>query len=149
MPSSRARAATAGDLRPVRSARRTPLSPSILTPWPSKAWNAFISSPLGLYQRLPSVSTPSTSKIISLTRPARSSASGDANCTRRLDHPGAEQVVHVQRADQHAARVDYQHLVDLVLLHELHRLGGERPRRDGARPGGHDRAHRARADVAA
>src|SRR5580765_6184690 len=149
MPSSFARSATAGERRPERIAAGTPLAASILMPWPSCASKTFSASPRGPYQSRPSVSTPSTSKIISLTPRARSSASGDANCMRRLDDPCAEQVVHVQRADQDAARVDDQHLVDLVLLHELHRLGGERARGDGARRGAHHRGDAARRHVAA
>src|SRR6266850_6173939 len=138
MPSSAARAATALERRPESSASPTPLFASILMPWPSKEWKALISSPARPYQSLPSVSTPSTSKIMSLTRRARSSASGDANCMPGLEDFGAEKVVHVERTDQCAVFVDHQDLVDLVLFHQMHRFRGEHCAANGLRAWRHD-----------
>src|SRR6266849_2246177 len=72
MPSSAARTSTARERRAERMATSTPLSFSILSPWPSRALNAFSSAPVSLKYRVPSVSTPSTSKIISRSRRIRS-----------------------------------------------------------------------------
>src|SRR3989475_138105 len=72
MPSSAARTSTARERRAERMATSTPLSFSILSPWPSRALNAFNSAPVSLKYRVPSVSTPSTSKIISRSRRIRS-----------------------------------------------------------------------------
>src|SRR5437588_55821 len=47
------------------------------------------------------------------------------------DDFGAEQVVHVERADQPVALVDHQQLIDLVPLHQLHGLDRQRLRADG------------------
>src|SRR6185295_12669495 len=110
----------------------TPARISILMPWPSRALKALKASPAGPYQSLPSVRTPSTSNSIRRTRLARCCASPFFSFTS--DDFGAEQVVHVERADQLAARVDHQQLVDLVALHDLHRFGGERLGPDAARP---------------
>src|SRR6266404_4688972 len=54
------------------------------------------------------------------------------------DDFGAEQVVHVERADQPVALVDHQQLVDLVLLHQLHGLDRQRLRANGFGPGRHE-----------
>jgi hypothetical protein len=62
------------DLRPVMIAVSMPASRSSFAPWPSIELNAFIVSPSAVNSRPPSVSTPSTSKIISFTRLARSAA---------------------------------------------------------------------------
>ena len=43
-----------------------------------------------------------------------------------LDDLGAEEVVHVERPGETPVAVDHQQLVDLVALHELHRLDRER-----------------------
>src|SRR5207249_2822490 len=56
---------------------------------------------------------------------------------RLLDDFGAEEVVHVERAEQRAALIDDQELADLVRLQQAHRLGGERLRRERARTGRH------------
>src|SRR6266705_2996427 len=72
MPSSAARTSTARERRAERMATSTPLSLSILSPWPSRALNAFNSAPVSLKYRVPSVSTPSTSKIIRRSRRIRS-----------------------------------------------------------------------------
>src|SRR5712671_6685394 len=72
MPSSAARTSTARERRAESMATSTPLSFSIFSPWPSRALNAFNSAPVSLKYRVPSVSTPSTSKIINLSRRIRS-----------------------------------------------------------------------------
>src|SRR5258708_18287431 len=72
MPSSAARTSTARERRAESMATSTPLSFSIFSPWPSRALNAFNSAPVSLKYRVPSVSTPSTSKILNLTPRTRS-----------------------------------------------------------------------------
>src|SRR5437867_1885042 len=54
------------------------------------------------------------------------------------DDFGAEQVVHVERADQPVALVDHQQLVDLVPLHQLHGLDRQRLGANGFGPGRHE-----------
>src|SRR3954462_14821105 len=137
MASSFARSDTACDCRPLMIAVSKPAMRRRCTPWPSKAWKAFSSSPSGPYQSLPSVSTPSTSKIMRRTRRARASASGARYCIE-LDDFGAEQVVHIERAEEGSPLIDDQKLVDLELLHQMHGLGGEHVRTNGLRIHAHD-----------
>src|SRR5437016_1316432 len=138
MPSSSARAATPLEVRPERIAACTPLCRSIWRPRPSTEWKPFSSSiPRAPYQRVPSVSTPSTSRIMRRMRRARSSAS-EAGGMPASDDFGAEQVVHVERADQPVALVDHQQLVDLVPLHELHGLDRQSFRANGFGSGRHE-----------
>src|SRR5438067_8756217 len=127
MASSLARSSTACESRPLMIAVSRPPMRRRCTPCPSKAWNAFSSSPPGPYQSRPSVRTPSTSKITRRTRRARASASGARYCID-LDDFGAEKIVHVERAEECAALIDDQELIDLVRLHQLHRLAGQRLR---------------------
>src|SRR5512146_639732 len=124
MPSSAARWATACERRPLRMAGATPLCASILIPCPSSVWNAFSASPAGPYHSRPSVSTPSTSKIIRRTRRARSSAALETSLIVSDDFC-AEQVVHVERPDELVAIIDHDKLVDLVAFHQLHSLDRE------------------------
>ena len=50
----------------------------------------------------------------------------------RSQHSGAQQVVHVERADQRASCIDHRQRGDAVLLHEVRGFGGELARADAA-----------------
>jgi hypothetical protein len=69
--SSAALRVTASDLRPERIAVRMPSFCSIFTPCPSWMLNGLKTSPCGPIHKVPSVSTPSTSKIARRTARAR------------------------------------------------------------------------------
>src|SRR5512135_2568606 len=150
MPRLLARRPTTWEVRPVIIASSTPVASSIFMPWPSWEWNALYSWPSSPMKRVPSVSTPSTSKAMSLMGLARSKKSCMLVClccARRLYHACPQQVVHVECADDAAVLVDHQHAVDLVLLHLLHRFGGQLVGADGVRVGGHDIGHPRGADI--
>src|SRR5258706_10485448 len=154
MPISFARSATILDFRPDSSAVTMPLAASIFSPSPSRILKAFISSPRSLRYKLPSVNTPSTSKMASRMRCARAisrlfiaQSSGNGarlGVTARSDDLRAHQIVRVQRAHKILVRINYQQLRYLVLLHEVGRFRGKLLRPYEARIGRHQfvQAHR-------
>ena len=88
---------------------------SILRPWPSCA-ERFSASPFGPKQR-------------AVGEDAVDVENHEADAARFVERllgnlaqiTLAEEVVHVERAHQHALLVQHEHLADLVLLHDVHR----------------------------
>src|SRR5690348_1690736 len=65
------------------------------------------------------------------------------------DDFGAEEIVHVERAEKLLLFVDDEDLTDLVTLHQLDRFGGEALGRDGARRCAHHVRDSRRVEVGA
>lgn len=58
-----------------------------------------------------------------------------------LDHLGAEQIMHIQRAFEHTIGIGHDELIDAVFFHECHGFNREAIGADGLRRGGHDVAN--------
>src|SRR5689334_18003149 len=122
MPSSAARWATAGELRPERMPVRSPARCASTIPSPSRMWNALASLPSARSRTVPSVITPSTSVSTSLRlrqRAARRSDFIPVPPGPGSHHLRLPEVVEVDDALDPLLGVHDHQRRDLALLHEV------------------------------
>src|SRR5260221_5689632 len=129
--------ATIGDFRPERMAVTMPAFCSSLKPFPSWMLNAFIASPRAANQSVPSVITPSTSKMARRTPRARCRTSSFT-----LDDLRGEQVVEGDGAHELAAGHHRDAPAEALLLEDLRGFRREAVGRDAGEVADHHVAHR-------
>ena len=114
-----------GDLRPEMMATVMPAAATCLMPWPSRTWKA-----LSDFAARAVVQPPVGEHAVHVEHQQLHAAQGRQETSRgRSQHPGAQQVVHVERADQHARVVDHRQGGDAVFFHEMRGFGRQFLRR--------------------